>query len=227
LDLDDFLQNISGYTIPVLFAVTMREVAHGWTAKLFGDRTAELLGRLSLNPLKHLDLIGTVLVPGLLLTLPSVPVFGWARPVPVATGALKNPRIATLAVAAAGPLANILMALFWCAVLAIIVHVPHGRVGPRWISFMAQAGIRANIYVGYLNLLPIPPLDGGRALLGFLPNRLALAIQKIEPVGLLFALLILVTAASQQFGMSVVFKPAYTAVTSLVDLAIPSAVLKK
>jgi Zn-dependent protease len=226
LDLDAFLQNISGFTIPVLFAVTMREVAHGWAAKLFGDRTAELLGRLSLNPLKHLDLVGTVLVPGILLALP-VPVFGWARPVPVATGALKNPRAASLAVAAAGPLANILMALFWSAVLAVVVHVPHERVGARWISFMAQAGIRSNIYVGYVNLLPIPPLDGGRALLALVPNRLAAVIQKIEPLGLLFALLILATAASQQFGLSFLLKPAYAAVTFLVDTVIPVAVRKK
>src|ERR1700741_5187797 len=94
----------------------MHEVAHGWAAKLLGDRTAELLGRLSLNPLKHLDVVGTVLVPGLLLALHS-PLFGWARPVPVATGALKNPRSATVAVAAAGPMALVLMALFWCLVL--------------------------------------------------------------------------------------------------------------
>lgn len=218
MDLDAFLKSISVFTIPVLFAVTLHEVAHGWVAKLLGDRTAELLGRLSLNPFKHLDPIGTLLVPALLLAL-HMPVFGWARPVPVATGALKHPRTATLAVAAAGPTANVLMALLWSAVLAVDVHFPQERMGPVWIRLMAQAGIVSNILVGYFNLLPIPPLDGGRALLGLMPQRLASMLQKVEPLGLLLVLMI---AASQLFGFGVILKPAYAAVNFLVDSAMPA-----
>ncbi len=122
MDLSAFLKNISIYAIPALLAITLHEVAHGWTARYFGDRTAEMLGRLSLNPLRHIDPIGTVLVPGLLLAVGG-PLFGWAKPVPVATSALRNPRRAMIVVALAGPAANLLMAALWCGVLAAAARV--------------------------------------------------------------------------------------------------------
>ncbi len=183
MDLFDFLHKISIWAIPVLLAVTLHEAAHGWMARYFGDRTAELLGRLSLNPLRHIDPIGTVLVPGLLLAV-GAPLFGWAKPVPVATSALRNPRRAMILVALAGPAANLLMALAWCSVLVAITQVHGNGTLNRWIGAMAQAGIWTNAILAVFNLLPIPPLDGGRVLAGLLPPRLGARLEKIEPIGL-------------------------------------------
>jgi Zn-dependent protease len=183
LDLFAFLYKISIWAIPVLFAITLHEVAHGWMARYFGDRTAEMLGRLSLNPLRHIDPIGTVLVPGLLLAVGG-PLFGWAKPVPVATSVLRNPRRAMIVVALAGPAANLVMAAFWCAVLGAIARVNGNETLDGWIALMAQAGIVINVVLAVFNLLPIPPLDGGRVLAGLLPPRLSARLEKIEPLGL-------------------------------------------
>jgi Zn-dependent protease len=162
-------------------------VAHGWMARYFGDRTAEMLGRLSLNPLRHIDPIGTVLVPGLLLAVGG-PLFGWAKPVPVATSVLRNPRRAMVVVALAGPAANLVMAVVWCVVLGAILRVKGNVTLDSWIALMAQAGILGNVFLAVFNLLPIPPLDGGRVLAGLLPPRLGARLEKIEPVGLFIVL---------------------------------------
>jgi len=183
LDLSVFLYKLSYWTIPVLFAITLHEVAHGWMARYFGDRTAEMLGRLSLNPLRHIDPVGTVLVPGILLATSGM-LFGWAKPVPVATKALRNPRLAGILVALAGPLANFAMAGLWCAVLAAIVRVNGNETLIRWIASMAQAGILINVILALFNLLPIPPLDGGRVLTGLLPSQWGARLEKFEPIGL-------------------------------------------
>jgi Zn-dependent protease len=187
LDLSEFLNRLSYWTIPVLFAITLHEVAHGWVARYFGDRTAALLGRLSLNPLRHIDPIGTVLVPGFLLATSGM-LFGWAKSVPVAPQALRHPRLSLPLVALAGPLANFGMAALWCGVLAGIVLMNGNETLIRWIASMAQAGIIINVILALFNLLPIPGLDGGRVLTGLLPSSWGERIQKLEPYGLLLVL---------------------------------------
>lgn len=211
MDFQDILRKISIYAIPVLFAVTLHEVAHGWVARYLGDRTAELLGRLSLNPLRHIDPVGTLLIPGLLLAL-GYPVFGWAKPVPVATAALRRPRRAMVFVAIAGPLANAVMAVFWCAVLGAAVRIPTVELVSPWIVLMAQAGIVINVVLALFNLLPIPPLDGGRVLAGLLPPRVAGRFQKIEPFGLF---IVFGLSATHLFAW--LFNPAYRGIGHVIN----------
>jgi Zn-dependent protease len=212
LDLSEFLRNISIYAIPVLFAITLHEVAHGWTARYFGDRTAELLGRLSLNPLRHIDPVGTVLVPGILLAMGGV-MFGWAKPVPVATQALRKPRLASVVVALAGPSANFVMAIIWALILAAVLHLRSNETLDGWMVLMAQAGILTNVLLGVFNLLPVPPLDGGRVLVALLPSRWGSRIEKVEPIGLFIVL-----------GLSVLgmlgwlFEPAFRLVGRVINL---------
>jgi Zn-dependent protease len=217
LDLFAFLYKISIWAIPVLFAITLHEVAHGWMARYFGDRTAEMLGRLSLNPLRHIDPIGTLLVPGLLLAVGG-PLFGWAKPVPVATSVLRNPRRAMVMVALAGPAANLCMAALWCAVLGAIVRINGNETLDSWIASMAQAGIWFNVVLAVFNLLPIPPLDGGRVLAGLLPPRLGARLEKVEPVGLFIVLGLSV------FGLlGWLFNPAYHVMGHVIQALMESA----
>ncbi len=178
------IQTISIWAIPVLFAITLHEVAHGRVAKYFGDRTAESLGRLSLNPLRHIDPIGTILVPVVLIVLTGFG-FGWAKPVPVNFNNLKNPKRDMVWVAAAGPLANLLMALFWAAVMKSGLMIAGQS---EWIAvpliLMGKAGIIINLILMLLNLLPIPPLDGGRILSGLSPTQFSYALARVEPFGM-------------------------------------------
>ena len=168
-------------------AITLHEVAHGWVARLFGDRTADLLGRLGLNPLRHIDAVGTLLVPAVLLQI-GLPVIGWAKPVPVATGALRNPRFTLFMVCLAGPVANLLMIALWCVALGMIVRVHGNATLIRWIALMSQAGIKANTMLALFHLAPIPPFDCGRVIAGLLPPTVAARFERVEPVGFLIVI---------------------------------------
>ena len=220
MDLSQFLDAlsiglaaISVWAIPVLLAITLHEVAHGWTALYFGDRTAQLLGRLSLNPLRHIDPLGTVLVPGALLLAFGFPLFGWAKPVPVETSGLRNPRRSSILIALAGPAANILMAALWGGVLAAVLQIRRGQTLDNWVLLMAQAGIKVNAVLAVFNLLPIPPLDGGRVLVGVLPARLGAGLQRIAPAGMF-----IVVGLSVLGLLRWLFGPAYRAAGQLIHV---------
>ena len=217
MDLFGFLTKISIWAIPALCAITLHEVAHGWTARFFGDRTAQMLGRLSLNPLRHIDPVGTVLVPGILLAIGGPP-FGWAKAVPVATSALRNPRRAMVWVALAGPLANVAMAVLWCAVLGGIARVKGNETLIGWIALMAQAGIVVNAVLALFNLLPVPPLDGGRVLAGLLSPRWGSRLEKIEPVGLF-----LVIGLSVMRWLDWLFEPALRLIGRVITILVSPA----
>lgn len=192
-DINRLLNGIAIGAIPVLFAITLHEVAHGWAARQYGDRTAEMLGRLSLNPLKHIDPVGTVLVP-LLLWSTSGFLFGWAKPVPVGFNNLNNPKRDMIFVALAGPGANLIMAFAWALLLKLtFVFGPHqGSVG-EWLTSMAEIGLIINILLAVFNLIPIPPLDGGRVLRGLVSESLGKYLDRVEPFGLIIIVLLLVS----------------------------------
>lgn len=182
-------QKIAAWVLPVLLAITVHEVSHGWVARRLGDQTASLLGRLSLNPLRHIDPVGTVLVPAIMLLLPGGFVFGWAKPVPVDARNLRRPRVDMAWVAAAGPFSNLCMALLW-ALLAQVGSAIGGWAGAPLV-YMAVAGIFINTILMVLNLLPLPPLDGGRVAVGMLPDNLARPLARVEPYGIWILLALL------------------------------------
>ncbi len=187
------MQRLVVWVIPVLFAITVHETAHGWMALRFGDPTAKMLGRLTLNPIKHIDPVGTVLVPGVLLLIGGF-LFGWAKPVPITWENLKNPRRDMAWVAAAGPLSNLLMAIFWALVVRLGAML--GGAAEGWVIFVLYvgvAGIFVNSVLMMLNLLPLPPLDGGRVVSALLPPRLSWQYGKVEPFGFPILVLLLFT----------------------------------
>jgi Zn-dependent protease len=191
----DLIETIAIWALPVIFAITLHEAAHGYVAKHFGDLTAYAQGRVSLNPLRHIDMTGTIIVPLVLLILSKLfggsgILFGWAKPVPVNFSGLRHPKRDMLWVAAAGPGANLLMALFWALVLKFAINVPEsGYALP--MGLMGKAGIQINVVLMVLNLLPIPPLDGGRIAVSLLPHHLSFRFSRIEPYGMFILLLLL------------------------------------
>ncbi len=191
------VQTIAIWALPVLFAITLHEVAHGYAARRLGDPTAASQGRLSLNPIKHVDPVGTVVVPIVLLLLSKLMgggfLFGWAKPVPVDYRRLRNPRRDMALVAAAGPLANLAMAIGWGLLLKLALAMNADQGLWLGLRYMAVAGIVVNLVLMVLNLLPLPPLDGGRVLAGLLPLPLAYRYAKLEPYGLLIVIGLLAT----------------------------------
>ena len=193
MDLHNILITILVYAIPVVFAITLHEAAHGYVAKHFGDTTAYMLGRVSLNPVKHIDLLGTIVLPIVTLAL-SPFMFGWAKPVPVNFNNLRRPKADMLWVAAAGPGSNLAQLVVWAVVAWVLARTvsPTGLAGGFWLG-VADAGIKVNIMFALLNLLPILPLDGGRMVASVLPNRMSYAWQNTERFGMVILLVLLFT----------------------------------
>ena len=192
------VEKIIVWAIPVLFAITVHEVAHGWVASRLGDQTARSMGRLTLNPIKHIDPLGTVALPVILFYLSSLSgggvIFGWAKPVPVNWQNLGHPRRDMALVAAAGPCANLVMLLLWAMLAKLITVVTHNTI---WVTelvlIMCSIGITINIVLMVLNLFPVLPLDGGRIMTSLLPKRIAITYARLEPFGLLLLVILLAT----------------------------------
>ena len=194
MDIASIIQTITVYAIPLIFAITIHETAHGYVARMCGDPTAYMLGRLTLNPIKHIDPVGTILVPGALLIMNAVTgmsgiIFGWAKPVPINFRNLRNPKTDMIWVAAAGPGANLVQAVIWAIILKILFIA---GIDSDFLAQMCLAGVSCNIVLMALNLIPIPPLDGGRIVTGLLPPGMAWQYSRIEPYGMyiLFALIL-------------------------------------
>ncbi len=211
--MDGIIQTITVYAIPVLLAITLHEAAHGYVARMFGDSTAYMLGRVTLNPLKHIDPVGTIIVPLAIVLLSKFAggagfLFGWAKPVPVNFANLRHPKRDMIWVAAAGPGVNLLMAIGWALWLKVMLGV---GIDEPFMVEMAKAGIFVNIGLMALNLLPLPPLDGGRILVGLLPHKLAYALSRVEPYGFFILIFLLATNTIgfflqpfYQFGVGIV-----------------------
>ena len=215
MSFDALIQTIALAAIPVLFAITLHEAAHGYAARHFGDMTAYAQGRISLNPLRHIDPVGTVLLPLLTLFVGGI-LFGWAKPVPVNFSALRHPKKDMLWVALAGPAANLFMALFWGAMTKVALMSP-GSYFAEPLMGMAEFGVTINAILLVLNLLPLPPLDGGRVAISLLPHRQAFQLAKIEPYGMFILILLAVVPVSGQPVLSWVLSPLVSGVIRLIE----------
>jgi Zn-dependent protease len=193
MQIEQLIQDVAIGAIPVLFAITLHEAAHGYVARYFGDMTAHQAGRITLNPLRHIDPVGTVLLPLMMFWATSGAfVFGWAKPVPVNFAALRHPKKDMLCVAIAGPASNLAMALGWALLYKLGLMFPENYfAGP--LLGMSQIGIQINVILMVLNLLPLPPLDGGRVAVSLLPHRPAFMLAKVEPYGMLILIVLAVT----------------------------------
>lgn len=199
VDIADIIQTIAIYAIPVLFSITVHEAAHGYVARHYGDNTAAMLGRVTLNPIKHIDPIGTILMPlGLYLMTAGAFVFGYAKPVPVNFGRLRHPKRDMVWVALAGPGVNFIQALLWGALLMVLSGL--GLTEPFFIE-MCRAGVLVNVVMAVFNLFPLPPLDGGRILVGLLPPGPAIAVSRLEPWGFFIVMALLVAGIVSQWWM--------------------------
>jgi Zn-dependent protease len=213
MDINTIFQNVLIYALPVLFAITVHEAAHGYAARHFGDNTAYMLGRITLNPLKHIDPIGTIAMP-LMLYLTTGLAFGYAKPVPVRFGNLRNPVRDMVWVALAGPAANLVQALVWGIVFYLLLAI---NVEEKFFLSMCNAGIGVNAAMFVFNLLPLPPLDGGRILVGLLPYKYASLISRVEPYGFYVLIALLLIKISHQSLLDIFWmRPLMSIVTSLI-----------
>jgi Zn-dependent protease len=199
------IYTISIWLLPVLIAITFHEAAHGYVARFLGDETASRLGRVSLNPFRHIDPFGTILLPGLLLLARSPFLFGYAKPVPVNFRALRNPRSGMVLVAAAGPAMNIGLAIVAALSFHLVVYLP--AIAAQWTALNLKNTLIINVVLAVFNLFPLPPLDGGRIAVGLLPNIFANPLARLEPYGMiiLIGLLIVLPLAGSQFGVDLSF----------------------
>ena len=205
---DSMIQQVAVYAIPLIFAITFHEAAHAFMSHKYGDDTAKLLGRLSLNPIRHIDLVGTIIFP-LLGVLMGGFIFGWAKPVPINFNRLRNPKNNLFWIAFAGPAANFVMALMWALALKLSGYLD-GYFGMP-LNLMAQAGISVNISLMILNLIPVLPLDGGRMVFALLPEKQAVAYAKIERYGMWILIALLLFG-----GLNYVIKPFYLAIVNTI-----------
>src|SRR5574340_165463 len=211
MEMNLLIQQIAVYALPVIFAITLHEAAHGYAAKHFGDTTAYMMGRISLNPLRHIDLVGTILLPLVTLALGGI-LFGWAKPVPVNFNNLRHPKQDMLWVAAAGPASNFAMALFWVLMIKLSFAISGSSLAEP-LGLMGEAGVTINVVLMVLNLLPILPLDGGRIAVSLLPNRLAYRYSLLEPYGLVILMVLLFSGV-----LGTILGPFITAALKLFNL---------
>jgi Zn-dependent protease len=207
VDLPDLIQTIAIYALPVIFAITLHEAAHGYVARYFGDNTAWMMGRVTLNPLKHIDPFGTIIMPLLLYFATSGAfLFGYAKPVPVQFGNLRNPKRDMIWVALAGPGSNLVQALLWGILLYVLLAA---GVSERFFIEMCRGGMLANVVMFAFNLFPIPPLDGGRIMVGLLPYRWAVPFSKLERWGFFIVMALVVTRVITEFWMQPLMAATY------------------
>jgi Zn-dependent protease len=216
MQMEQIIQVIAIAAIPILFAITLHEAAHGYVARHFGDMTAARAGRISLNPLHHIDPIGTILLPIVTLALGGI-IFGWAKPVPVNFGALRHPKKDMLWVALAGPASNLVMAFGWALIAKIALVMQSSYFAePMWD--MARYGIMINAVLIALNMLPIPPLDGGRVAVSLLPYRQAIALSRIEPYGMFILIFMIMPIFNGISLLSMILMPVVHVLTRLIAL---------
>ncbi|KVP17827.1 site-2 protease family protein [Burkholderia ubonensis] len=209
----NLIQTIAVYALPVIFAITLHEAAHGYAARLLGDNTAYMMGRVSFNPMRHIDPIGTIAIPLVMYFLTGGAfLFGYAKPVPVAFRNLRDPRWGSLWVSLAGPACNFAQALLW-GVLTIVLAAAH--VDEPFFARMALAGVSVNLVLGVLNLFPLPPLDGGRILAALLPPRQSIALSRIEPYGFIIVLLLVATGVLTNFWLRPLVNVGYRVVAAI------------
>ena len=211
MDINLLIQTVSIFALPVLFAITLHEAAHGYVANYFGDGTARMMGRVTLNPMNHIDMVGTILMPLVLYFATSgAMLFGYAKPVPVRFGNLRNPKKDMVWVALAGPAINLLQALIWGLVLFALTGL---NVQERFFLAMAQGGVKVNVVMFAFNLFPIPPLDGGRIVVGLLPWKAAMSFSRIEPYGFFIVMFMVMIGALNTVWM----QPLMTLTYALID----------
>jgi Zn-dependent protease len=210
VDANNLIQTVLIYALPVLFAITIHEAAHGYVARHFGDNTAYMLGRVTLNPIKHIDPVGTILMPLVLYFATSGAfLFGYAKPVPVNFGQLRHPRRDSVWVALAGPLSNFIQALLWGLVFTVLVA---SGTSERFFLEMCKAGVLVNLVMWAFNLFPLPPLDGGRVLVGLLPARQAHALSRVEPWGFFIVMALVLAGVVSTFWLTPLMSLGYTLV---------------
>ncbi|MCF8154311.1 MAG: site-2 protease family protein [Rhodoferax sp.] len=215
MDFNNLIQTIAIYALPVIFAITVHEAAHGYVARYFGDNTAWVLGRVTLNPIKHIDLVGTILMPVLLyVATAGTFLFGYAKPVPVRFGNLRRPKQHMIWVALAGPGANFLQALMW----GVLLYLANGAgVTERFVLEMCRAGMLVNVVMFVFNLFPLPPLDGGRILVGLLPWRQAQLVSRVEPWGFFIVMALVLTGVVSTLWMSPLMGLTFSALKTLLS----------